>query len=739
MRISLSHLINIILVFISFVYFTNVIINYPLVGIKVVPIGNNLCQVTDVQNNGWAHFNAIEEGSLIHCIETVPVNKEYKTEKLSILQIENNKQIETKVIDYKNVPIIVIMYNFLPVFYFLIILVLSIIFYYKSRKNKLNITVILLLIAFGMAYLSGWVSARDDLYGILVCTFSLLLIPILMFDYLKKIIGQKKKISSIFELRNLYIFALLITLIDSIFYMLKIVTESLSLIVFSFLLIFLFIYIVLNYKEYMKLIDSVRIKYLMWIVFFSFIPFLFFYAMPYILTNNPIWSAEFASLFLLFIPLGLLYVSMSSVFLDIDYLIKHFGINIIFSLLAVCILTVLYMRYSEITLSSFFISIVIIVMIMSIKDYATPYINNKQIIKYNYSLSRFSANNLEAKTLEDIISNLEIEFKTVLKVKKINELFYHFENQCFCSNENIQEDTLKEIQKKVQNNRLKIGDLLEFPSSYALFICSGEVLTFLLFPYKKNLLKLTTKEKEWIKTITLQTNLSLESFKKSGELLKEIQVNQSQIYSPTFSRVLFSLGEIERTKLSQDIHDSILQELISLQKVLEIIEHKQRIDMQDVQTIKMNIESQIYSIREICYDLRPPFLKERGLIEIVSILLRKTEKISDFKIDFYDEGYLNETTLDEEVSIHIYRIIQELLINARKHSQANFVYIALKRNLNTITLLYEDDGIGLQKNDKDEKNFGLFHIRERVKTINGELFLSSNPNEGTILRVIIQI
>jgi two-component system sensor histidine kinase ComP len=739
MKISLVHLINIILVLISFIYFTYVIINYPLIGIKAVPLGNNLCQVTDIQKNGWAYFNGIEEGSLIQCLDTIPDNKWYKIEKISTIQIESSQHTESKVINYKSIPISFTIYNLLPIFYFLLILISTLIFYYKSRKSKLNITIILILITFSMAYLSGWASARDDFYGILVCTFSLLSIPILIFDYLNQIIEKKKQIPLIPKLHNLYIMVLLITVTDCIFYKLKIITESLSLIVFSMLLISLLVFTVWNYKEYMRLVNSVRTKYLMWIIFFSFIPFLFFYVTPYILNNDPILSAEITSLFLLFIPLGLLFVSMSRFFLDIDYLIKHLGINVIFSLLAVCVLAVLYLKNTDITLTSLFLSIIIILIIMSIKDFATPYINNKQIIMQNYSLSRFSKSNREANTIADIIANLESEFKAVLKIKKVNELFYHYGNQRFCSKEDIKENILNVIYKKIKNNQLEVGDLLPIPSGYALFILSGEVFTFLLLPYKKNLLKLTSKEKEWVKTIALQTNLLLENFKRSDELLLEMNVNQTKIYSPTFSRVLFSIGEIERTKLSQNIHDSILQELISLQKALEIIEHKQRVEIQDVQTIKLNVESQIFSIREICYDLRPPFLKERGLIEIVLILIRKTEKISKFKIEFYYDGYLNETNLDEEISIHIYRIIQELLINARKHSQANFVYIALKRQINTLTLLYEDDGIGIKNIEKNENNFGLFNIRERVKSINGELFLSSIPNEGTILRVIIQI
>lgn len=98
--------------------------------------------------------------------------------------------------------------------------------------------------------------------------------------------------------------------------------------------------------------------------------------------------------------------------------------------------------------------------------------------------------------------------------------------------------------------------------------------------------------------------------------------------------------------------------------------------------------------------------------------------------------------LSARVEVGLYRIIEEALENARRHSQASHVRVAIRGDGQTVALAVEDDGYGfdpssLALQEHGTSGFGLVGIRERARLLGGSLTISSNPGYGTSIRVTV--
>ncbi|MDF2963788.1 MAG: hypothetical protein K0S39_5523, partial [Paenibacillus sp.] len=147
----------------------------------------------------------------------------------------------------------------------------------------------------------------------------------------------------------------------------------------------------------------------------------------------------------------------------------------------------------------------------------------------------------------------------------------------------------------------------------------------------------------------------------------------------------------------------------------------------------------IYQIRLTCNELRPPLLKEYGISESLKILFNHTQLRSDYLIRFEDEEL--QTLLDDEQSIGIYRIVQELLANASKHSNASQVDIWLFSDRDHIYLRYQDNGIGMNTAYVKESavSMGLNGIIERVRSLEGAIEMHSERNHGLQMSVALPV
>ena len=178
-----------------------------------------------------------------------------------------------------------------------------------------------------------------------------------------------------------------------------------------------------------------------------------------------------------------------------------------------------------------------------------------------------------------------------------------------------------------------------------------------------------------------------------------------------------------------------MQLLREVDNITEKVEDPQiKVELFD---LKERMLDNIHLIRETCNELRPPFLSELGIIESIQLLFDQTKLRSNFMLNFELDPSIQ--IINKEYELPLYRVVQELLNNAMKHSEASVVNISLTQPNQNLVLIYQDNGIGMDMTKlKDSfKTIGLSGIKERIKSISGTMEINSTPDNG--MKVLIEI
>ncbi|MBR0074564.1 MAG: histidine kinase [Synergistaceae bacterium] len=186
-----------------------------------------------------------------------------------------------------------------------------------------------------------------------------------------------------------------------------------------------------------------------------------------------------------------------------------------------------------------------------------------------------------------------------------------------------------------------------------------------------------------------------------------------------------------KRSIASDLHDKVGYDLISQLKILREIEAENLIDDEiknKIQKLIINTENIIAENRSLIFELSPPVLKEAGLNPALEELAKKILEPNEINYKIISKGSDDEFQTDDSVSIILYRMSRELLINVVKHSKAKNVNIIINRKPEIITIAVEDDGVGLPEDC--EKGFGLFSIRERLLALGGKLKIISEYKKG---------
>ncbi|WKB36970.1 ATP-binding protein [Terrilactibacillus sp. S3-3] len=146
----------------------------------------------------------------------------------------------------------------------------------------------------------------------------------------------------------------------------------------------------------------------------------------------------------------------------------------------------------------------------------------------------------------------------------------------------------------------------------------------------------------------------------------------------------------------------------------------------------MRILNNIKTLREITHHLYPEFIHKLGLTVALNELYSQVQKQSTFALHTHIDQHLS--IFDRELEINLYRIIQELLNNAIKHSQADHVNLILIEEGKQYVLIYDDDGVGINKDEICHQNnfsiMGLPGLRGRVAITSGRITIDSLKNNA---------
>lgn len=203
----------------------------------------------------------------------------------------------------------------------------------------------------------------------------------------------------------------------------------------------------------------------------------------------------------------------------------------------------------------------------------------------------------------------------------------------------------------------------------------------------------------------------------------------------------FEIQERERQRIARDLHDCSLQNLTHIVHKVELA--SMYIDKDVIQaklelaSISKNIKEVIEEIRNTIFDLRPMQFDDFGLRESIEQLVEKIKRESSLDIVCNVDENINCS--DKSVLMSIYRIVQECINNAVKHSNGKLVEINIKKKDDYFDISISDNGEGFDVeeifNEKTKKHFGLMILEERVNILHGTINIESELEKGTKVHI----
>ncbi|MGN7942880.1 histidine kinase [Virgibacillus sp. 6R] len=678
-------------------------------------------------------------------------------EQLRSLKVMHNGNVKeyvipTTLISYQSLFIIIIPLTVLFLCFFCIY------FIFRSNKN-VNIKSANLLSAFlliiGMAYITASGSSRGDM----LCRYiNLVLFNLVPVSYLHFIYQYFKELGkNLFSFKFVIFGYILIGLNVLIELMHPFVTISftatrvINLSTFLILLVLTFVLKFLGLKKIKYSEQAYLVKILIVTNVLAFTPFLLFYVIPYVIFQEYIFSATFLAAFLLLIPFSLVYQFLATKIYDIEFLLGRIRYYSLLAVIPTFLIVGIMLNLREtnptfypIQLSIYvFLGIVLVFYLKEIIDFRFRLKRFSEKHNYQDSIFKYTQSIRKANNLEQVISELKQVIVDVLLVSKAFVIEVDKDKKIRQVDLHAKECDYSPYITQIQAVSTEIGKIIEVDKGFVINIGETENKSYVLLCLSiLNTPILTRDEISWLKTLAFYTNVSLENFLKIDELMQHLQEVKTEGDNPGWlTKLLFSIEEKQRSNLAKDLHDSVLQDLVSLKRQCELA--LAGVDNESVQLKKQlrdmnyNMTKIIKTTRETCQELRPQLLYDLGLVKALNKLVMQYQEIVPFDIRLNTGNFT--MNLDIDTQLNLYRIVQELLTNAQKHSKAASVLIILVCIKDKIVLHYEDDGVGFEYESLEDKteSMGLSGISERVKALKGTITINSAIGEG--VKVDIEI
>ena len=215
------------------------------------------------------------------------------------------------------------------------------------------------------------------------------------------------------------------------------------------------------------------------------------------------------------------------------------------------------------------------------------------------------------------------------------------------------------------------------------------------------------------------------------EKLQDYQKNEQRLLLEN-QRSILNGEEGERSRLSKEMHDGLGPMLTTLKMSIQTAE----LSASTKKILLKHIDETIREVRRMSNNLMPSVLADFGAGEAIGNLVEQINENSSIKIR-YKNDMPSEAKIDDSIQITLYRIAQESINNAIKHSKAKEIKLSITAFDNRVSFFLSDNGIGFDPNSNTKGN-GLRNMKERVKLANGTLEIDSQPT-GTTLEIEIPI
>jgi signal transduction histidine kinase len=222
----------------------------------------------------------------------------------------------------------------------------------------------------------------------------------------------------------------------------------------------------------------------------------------------------------------------------------------------------------------------------------------------------------------------------------------------------------------------------------------------------------------------------------------EKELRESEKECRLLSRQVIEALENEKKRFAREIHDGVGQSLAAVKFRAEHYSRSNREDTEaksnELNSIIQMIQSSIEEVRKIQNDLRPAYIDELGLLATLSGFCAGFQE-TYWGIRVKTRIEISEQDMPEYLKAPVYRIFQEAMNNAAKHSSASRIDVFLRKEADSIELAVEDNGVGfisepLPSENTYSKGMGLSSMKERAELSGGHLEIISAPGKGTTIR-----
>jgi len=221
---------------------------------------------------------------------------------------------------------------------------------------------------------------------------------------------------------------------------------------------------------------------------------------------------------------------------------------------------------------------------------------------------------------------------------------------------------------------------------------------------------------------------------KQNNKLKDIQSKiQENIINASING-----QETERKKIASFLHDNISALLSSAGLHLTVFTSQNQSLPEEIIKTKFLLKEAHDKVRDLSHELMPTLLARFGLFYALEDLC---EKNSNSAIEFkYSSAVATKTRYNEDFEMKIYFIITELLNNITKHSQASKGSVSIQENDKSIHIEINDNGKGFDTEQFELlEGFGLNQIQARINNLKGTFFISSKPDSGTLVSIVVPV
>lgn len=189
--------------------------------------------------------------------------------------------------------------------------------------------------------------------------------------------------------------------------------------------------------------------------------------------------------------------------------------------------------------------------------------------------------------------------------------------------------------------------------------------------------------------------------------------------------------EKERARIAADLHDDLGPVLSVIKFRVDHVELVEEEEKRELEKASAQLDDVIARMREVANNLMPSALQRKGLVTAISEFISNAEGGSGVRILF---DHPDMPGVDENKSINIYRIVQEVVHNCLKHAKASRLDIHFGLRQEMLTITCRDNGVGFDpvKTSRESEGIGLRSLRNRTAMMDGNLTIETKKGKGTI-------